>query len=294
MHIQLQIATDSKYVDEICEQLQNFDNLGIVLQDAGDEEIYELSLETKLLWEKTKISAFFAEKTNIQAIQDIIKKSLPAQAPLYFSTQVIEDKIWEREWLKDFKPLRCGKRLWISPFGQLPEDKKAVIVWLDPGMAFGTGGHPTTRLCLEWLDSQNLEQQTVMDYGCGSGILSLAALKLGAEFVWAIDHDPQAVLATQDNTLRNDLSLEKINIVLPEALPETTQVDILLANILAKPLHELAPIFAKLLKPTGKLVLSGILEHQIPDIEKTYAQWFIETKQVIKENWGLLEFQFKL
>jgi ribosomal protein L11 methyltransferase len=199
----------------------------------------------------------------------------------------LEDRAWEREWLKDFKPMQFGRRLWVCPGGMsLPASARdACIIDLDPGLAFGTGTHPTTAMCLEWLDGADLAGTRVIDYGCGSGILAIAALKLGAREAVGTDIDPQALMASRDNAERNAVS-DKL--VLQTVERTIDPADVLLANILAGPLAELAASFAKLVKPGGRIVLSGILKEQALPLAQTYAAWFDMDSPVYREDWARL------
>jgi len=199
----------------------------------------------------------------------------------------LEDRDWAREWLKDFKPMRFGRQLWICPTAYSPPDPAAVNLILDPGLAFGTGTHATTALCLEWLDGADLEGKEVVDYGCGSGILAIAAARLGAKIVWAVDNDPQALVATRDNAARNGVT-DKLQISLPSRFLErrpSPKADLLLANILAGPLVSLSPVFAAQLTPGASLVLSGILKSQEQDIRRAYVTDFAELEATTKEDW---------
>ncbi|MGJ8687844.1 MAG: 50S ribosomal protein L11 methyltransferase, partial [Spongiibacteraceae bacterium] len=182
-------------------------------------------------------------------------------------------------------PIQCGEKLWICPSWKEPADPTATNILLDPGLAFGTGTHPTTWLCLQWLSQQNLEGLTVVDYGCGSGILGIAALLLGADKVYAVDIDPQALSATRDNAQRNGISDEKIECMFPDAFPASLQADMVLANILAGPLVELAPRIAGAAKPGAPLCLSGVLERQAPELQQCYKQWFSNIELASKEEW---------
>jgi len=195
----------------------------------------------------------------------------------------LEDKDWEREWMDSFQPMRFGEHLWIVPSWHAAPDDDAVNILLDPGLAFGTGTHPTTALCLQWLDKHGADHPEVIDYGCGSGILAVAALKLGAGHVWAVDNDPQALIASRDNAAKNAVT-ERIDTVAPARLPEQP-VRLLLANILAQPLMELAEKFARLVEPGGHIVLSGILEHQAEGISRHYTQWFDMAPAAQQEEW---------
>jgi ribosomal protein L11 methyltransferase len=216
---------------------------------------------------------------------DVLRASFPNA-----TFEHIADRAWEREWLKDFHPMRFGRRLWICPGGQRPQlDESAeehCLIELDPGLAFGTGTHPTTALCLEWLDSAPLDGKSVVDYGCGSGVLAIAALKLGAAAALAIDIDPQALLATRDNAARNHVS-ERLTVAGPDEAPRRQAV-ILLANILAEPLLELAPSFGERVAPGGSVVLSGILRSQAAPVASRYAAWFDMRPATVRDDWALL------
>ena len=183
-----------------------------------------------------------------------------------------------------YKPMRFGERLWVCPSWMEPPEPTAANLMLDPGLAFGTGTHPTTALCLEWLDSQDLKDKNVTDFGCGSGILGIAALLLGAKHVLAIDIDPQALQATLDNLERNKLALSTLDAFLPEKAP-SAQTEVLVANILAGPLIELAPQISERVSVGGKLCLSGLLEHQGNEILETYSQWFQLDEPKINDGW---------
>ncbi|HHC71429.1 MAG TPA: 50S ribosomal protein L11 methyltransferase [Thiotrichales bacterium] len=199
----------------------------------------------------------------------------------------LPEREWSRSWMEDLHPMRFGRRLWICPSWHEPPDGDAVTITLDPGLAFGTGTHPTTAMCLEWLDSHPPEKQRVLDYGCGSGILAIAAARLGAGSVTAIDNDPQALLACRDNARKNGIS-RHIGCHAPEQAP-SGQYHLLLANILANPLIQLAPRLARLVQTDGKLLLSGILEEQAEEVGSAYAPWFRIGPVRQREGWVLLE-----
>ena len=196
----------------------------------------------------------------------------------------LEDKDWEREWMDNFHPMRFGERLWICPSWRDVPDENAVNVMLDPGLAFGTGTHPTTSLCLQWLDSLDLTGKTVIDFGCGSGILAIAALKLGAAKAIGIDIDPQAIQASRDNAERNGVS-DRLELYLPKDQPEEMKADVVVANILAGPLRELAPLISVLPVSGGLLGLSGILASQAESVCDAYADSFTLDPVVEKEEW---------
>ena len=195
--------------------------------------------------------------------------------------------------------MQFGKTLWVCPNGMPPGNDEGVVMELDPGLAFGTGTHPTTAMCLEWLAEQNLQNQTLIDYGCGSGILGIAALLLGADIVHGIDNDSQALVATRDNCKKNALIEDRFPLYLPGDFARTLstgdvqQVDTLLANILAGPLVSLAQYLAAMVKPEGSLLLSGILQEQADEVMTAYAQWVTFSNPVTQGDWTRLEGQRK-
>jgi len=217
----------------------------------------------------------------VHALADLV----PELAPDHIAFREVADQDWTRAWMDQFQPMRFGRRLWIYPWNiDLPAgDDDAIVVRLDPGLAFGTGTHPTTALCLEWLDAADLSEKTVIDYGCGSGVLAIAAVKLGAARVIAVDNDEQALVATRDNAERNGIA-DKVEVYTPGTLPAEA-ADALVANILAGPLHDLAPLFARLLKPGAAIALSGILRGQEGELLSRYEEWFDELAADAREDW---------
>ncbi|HZF25534.1 MAG TPA: 50S ribosomal protein L11 methyltransferase [Steroidobacteraceae bacterium] len=260
--------------------------LAVSLADAGDAPIFEPGPGETPLWSHVQVTALFAASREPREVVDALQAALGRALPAH-RFEELADRAWEREWLKDFRPLRFGARLWVCPHGQLPPEVEPspVIVWLDPGLAFGTGTHPTTAMCLEWLDGAKLHDREVIDYGCGSGILAIAAVKLGARHVLGVDLDPQALLATTDNAERNEVA-ERIRVGKPDAAREP--VDFLVANILSEPLIELAPRFAALVRPGGALALSGILEAQAAAVTLAYAPWFDMRTFATRDSWVCL------
>jgi ribosomal protein L11 methyltransferase len=258
--------------------------VSVTFEDAHDQPILEPGVGQTPLWPEVVVSCLFAVDADIPTVLEEAKDFMNwASIPMYTIKPIME-QAWERAWLEHFKPMRFGSRLWICPSNQEPVDPTAVNIILDPGLAFGTGTHPTTNLCLQWLDQTNLVNRTVIDYGCGSGILGIAAVKLDAQIAHCVDNDPQALIATVDNAQRNGLNQQQILTYLPDALP-LIQTDILVANILAKPLAELAPYFATLLKPGGQFALSGILDEQVEMIKEAYQSDFLIQDIVVLENW---------
>jgi ribosomal protein L11 methyltransferase len=275
--LQLTFESDSLDSDALESAAFAAGALSVTLTDAADAPIFEPDLNTTPLWPRVRVSILFAAG----ASRSQILVALDDVPPEHSFTE-IADRLWEREWLADFKPMSFGARLWICPHEQSVPAKDAVVVKLDPGLAFGAGTHPTTAMCLKWLDGAQLKGKEVIDYGCGSGILAIAAVKLGARRAFAVDHDPQALLATRENAERN--SVERQIEVLPCDAP-VKRVDVLLANILAQPLIELAPRFQTLVKPGGDLVLSGILVEQADAVAAAYAPWFEMDEPAHEVEW---------
>ena len=249
--------------------------IAVTLSDAGDAPILEPAPGATPLWPRVALSALYPVDFDGAAIATRLRALLGAPA-LQVTSEHVADRHWEREWLKDFRPMRFGRRLWICPGGQPPPleppDPAPVIVWLDPGLAFGTGTHPTTALCLEWLDGAVLEGRTVLDVGCGSGVLAIAALSLGAARALAVDIDPQALIATRENGSRNALAA-RLSVQAAE-LGFGAVADVVLANILAEPLIALAPRLAAATRSGGWLVLSGLLTAQAEAVASACGPWF--------------------
>lgn len=206
--------------------------------------------------------------------------------PLLVRAREVADRAWEREWLRDFHAMRFGRRLWICPHHEQVDDPAAAVVRMDPGLAFGTGTHPTTALCLEWLDAHPPADSVVVDYGCGSGVLALAALRLGARAASCFDIDPQALIATHDNAGANGLS-DRVRLC-DSATAVARGADLLLANILSGPLVGLAPAFADIVRASGTVVLSGLMEREIPEVTHAYEAWFDMGIFGVRESWVCL------
>lgn len=243
----------------------------VTFSDAGDAPVLEPGPGETPLWSSTRIAGLFGPDVNIAGLVEDLRTSLGLEELPAHRLEALADRDWEREWLNDFGPMKFGERLWVCPAGSDPGRQDAVVVRLDPGLAFGTGTHATTAACLEWLDSLDLRGRTLLDYGCGSGVLAIAALKLGCEHVHAVDIDPQAVLATCRNAARNGVQ-DRLT-VMPSTEDVEGRFDVVVANILAGPLAELAPGIIKHLQPGGRLGLSGILSLQAPAVLEAYAPW---------------------
>ncbi|NOY67837.1 MAG: 50S ribosomal protein L11 methyltransferase [Gammaproteobacteria bacterium] len=285
--IQLTLQTDSKQFEQIEDAMMTAGALSVTASDNADQPILEPAPGETPIWDKVCVTGLFEEDTDIDTAISTIKHSLGVNDLPTLQKSILEDQEWTRAWMEHFKPMPFGKRLWVCPDGFTPPEPEAINMRLDPGLAFGTGTHPTTALCLEWLDSQALENTRVLDYGCGSGILAIAALLLGARSAYCVDNDPQALTATIDNAVKNEVETQ-VKTGLPDDLP-AMQADICVANILAGPLKLLAPTLAQHTRPGGKLILSGILHDQAEDVRQHYQQWFDMSKAVFKEDWTRLQ-----
>lgn len=259
--------------------IYDFGAISVTILDAKDEPILELGVGEYAVWSENILQALFDEEPDKANLENLC---VSGEVTLIAVEKVV-DKVWEREWMKDFRPMQFGKNLWICPNGFDAPEPDAVNIMLDPGLAFGTGTHPTTALCLEWLDGVDLKDKIVIDYGCGSGILAIAALLFGARKCYAIDNDPQALIATMDNAVKNNVE-QNLIASLPEDF-DKTKGDILLANILAKPLLELAPLFSECCKVSSNLVLSGILKEQEELIINGYSGFFDKFEVRQMEDW---------
>lgn len=243
----------------------------VTFVDSRDDPILEPLPGEFRLWPATRMQALFEAGAETEHLAQLLSEALGIPTALIHA-RVVEDRAWEREWLKDFHAMRFGERLWICPNHEHVADPNAVVVKMDPGLAFGTGTHPTTALCLEWLDRSPMAGARVIDYGCGSGILAVASVKLGAANAHCFDIDPQALIATRDNAESNGVSEHVLLHSSTDSLPGG--VDVLLSNILSGPLCELAPRFAALVRPGGDLVLAGLMESEVSDVTRAYNAWF--------------------
>ena len=282
--IQKKINTTGAQAEEMGDALLENGAVSVTFQDTHDNPVFEpLPGETRL-WGDTDVIGLFDAETEMQDVIAGLSQHPLLGANFLHKIEQIEDKDWEREWMANFHPMRFGQRLWICPSWRDVPDPSAVNVMLDPGLAFGTGTHPTTALCLSWLDSLDLAGKTVIDFGCGSGILAIAALKLGAAKAIGIDIDPQAIQASRDNAERNGVS-DNLTLYLPHEQPDNLSADVVVANILAGPLRELAPLISVLPKAGGHLGLSGILASQAESVCEAYEQAFVLDPVAEKEEW---------
>lgn len=283
--IQIIVDVPLNQAETLEDTLLGIGSVAVTLQDAADQPLYEPPLGSTPLWEHTRVMGLFEADTDIDLIKAALQNEFPALTNEQYRIDIVEDQAWERAWMENFKPIRCGNKLWVCPSWCDIPDKHAVNLLLDPGLAFGTGTHPTTHLCLSWLDEIDLKNKTLIDYGCGSGILAIAALLLGATHATAIDNDPQALIATYDNAQRNNINTQQLTIIYPREINNTLQTDVIIANILAQPLVALASTICSLLKQQGVIALSGILEEQAPSVMQAYATWITWQPMVCKDGW---------
>lgn len=284
---QISVITDEDSAPKLADFFDSLGAVSVTYMDAEDEPVYEPAIGETKIWSNTQVIALY----ELDAEPELIKSKVCQQftnAPLeHWLIEDVEDQAWERAWMEYYHPMKFADKLWVCPTGQEQHEPGTVCLILDPGLAFGTGTHPTTALCLEWLASHDLTGKTVIDYGCGSGILAVAAVLLGAKEAHAVDIDPQAITATQDNAIKNSVQ-NKIRCYLPEQF-SAFEADIVLANILAKPLIEMSTQISSLVSKGGDLVLSGILEEQAESVISAYQPFISMAEPVQQEDWIRLE-----
>ncbi|GMR17619.1 MAG: 50S ribosomal protein L11 methyltransferase [Gammaproteobacteria bacterium] len=282
--LQIGIASTPENAPVISELLTEAGAVAVFFDDAGNESKYQPATEATDFWSRTRVTGMFEDPTDTSTVIDFIGKQL-GHSPEY-RIETLEDQDWQRSWMDRFQPMQFASRLWVCPSWHTPPDASATNIFIDPGLAFGTGTHESTALCLDWLVGHPPVNAEVIDYGCGSGILAIAALKLGAKKAWATDIDPQALVVARENGQKNRIADELITLKVP-SLPDNLQVDLLLANILAEPLVSLAPEFIKRVKPGGQIILAGFLESQLPTVSAAYApQITFDTYQ--QQEWVML------
>ena len=272
--------------DELSDLLSEMGAVSVTLTDRFDSPILEPEIGTTPLWADVVLQALYEDEQDAIHVRRYLADSY---SHLIVDLKTVPEQDWVRVCVADFKPQQFGKRLWICPSWLTPPDENAINLILDPGLAFGTGTHPTTALCLTWLEQAELTSKRVIDYGCGSGILALAALKLGASYVDAVDLDEQALIATRNNAANNQINTALLSVDYPSALREP--VDLIIANILLMPLQQLQGEFRQLLKPEGLLVVSGILNEQAELLIATYQQTFIPQATFSEGDWCLVVFK---
>jgi len=281
--LQIRLAITPDQAGALEDQLLELGAVSVTFMDAEDQPIFEPDLGTTPLWSHTHLLALFESDTDAEALLAHLRLLRGGELPEH-QVERIEDQDWERSWMDNFQPMRFGRRLWIVPSWHAAPEPEAVNLLLDPGLAFGTGTHPTTALCLEWLDGQELAGSSVLDFGCGSGILAIAALLLGAAHAVGTDIDPQALEASRDNASRNAIDPARFPLHLPGDLP-AQPADVVVANILAGPLVQLAPTITALVRPGGRLALSGILAEQAEEVRAAYGDAFDLDPTAEKDGW---------
>lgn len=294
--LELQLTLDAAAQPRAEAALEDLGALSVTLMDADadtpdEAAIFEPGVGETPLWHSLALLALFESDRDRRGIVHVLQDALPELAPDAIAFREVADRDWERAWMDRYRPMRFGRRLWIYPWNvEPPNDREtSTVVRLDPGLAFGTGTHPTTALCLEWLDGLGLAGKTLIDYGCGSGVLAIAALKLGAARAIGVDNDPQALVATRDNATRNAVA-NHLHACLPGELPPGTRADVFVANILAGPLAELAPRFAALCRPGAPFALSGLLAGQETELLDRYsACGFGGLRATRREDWTRIE-----
>ena len=287
--LSLTVNADAAYAESLSEALLELGALSVDMHDADADTPQENAIfgepgePTSSLWSHNAVTALFSADTNVAAILQQAATAVGLkQLPAYQIT-TLQDNDWVRLTQSQFDPIRISPRLWIVPTWHTPVDKAAINIVLDPGLAFGTGSHPTTRLCLRWLDENMQGGESVLDYGCGSGILAIAAMKLGAADAYGIDVDTQAVQSSRDNAMANQIIA---TFALPEGTPHPA--DIVVANILTNPLKMLAPLLACATRQGGRIVLSGVLSEQAANVEQIYSHWFNLNTTVMEDGWACL------
>ena len=286
------VETYSHLVEPLEEWLFEQGALAVSLEDNADEPLLEPGPGETPLWQNVKVTALFTGSLNLAPIKQALPSSLLAGNSRN-DISTLEDRDWERVWMGDFTPIQMGPRLWICPSWTPPPEEALVPVLLDPGLAFGTGTHATTAMCLNALDGLIKGNERIIDFGCGSGILAIAALKLGAGCALGVDNDPQAVVASRDNAQRNDIDANDFAVVLPDdgvIAQWDDSADLMVANILAGPLVELADQLIRLTASGGTILLTGVLEAQAPELIERYRNVNLEVNQ-LRDGWVLLEGQ---
>jgi ribosomal protein L11 methyltransferase len=303
--LEVSVRTSKDLAEQVSAAMESQQALAVTTQAALDpgrhlpsaeNDIFEPEPGTTPLWSEVEVRGLFEENVSLDQVAGALMDAPGIDSPGQLSWQRIEDQVWERVWMDRFKPMRFGKRLWIVPTGMAaPKARGATVIRLDPGVAFGTGAHATTALCLDWLDTARLKGKFVVDYGCGSGVLAIAAALKGARRVIAVDNDPQALEACELNARRNHVN-GQILTCLPEHYPALLSdtlrgvegVDVMLANILARPLINLAPVLTDSLKTGGKLVLSGLLDSQSDSVGRAYRRAFGKLTVTRRDGWARL------
>ena len=284
-YLLLKVAVPRQHAEMIESSMLDSGAVSCTYQDATDTPIHEPAPGTAPLWPEVIVSGIYAPGTDPESASSSLRSRISAVTDADITSEALPDTDWERVWMEDFKPVKIASGLWVVPTFCTPPDPASINVALDPGLAFGSGTHPTTHLCLQWLAKLDLNNKTVVDYGCGSGILAVAASLMGAKTVYAYDIDEQAFQATVENAERNNVA-DNITICHSDKdIP--LNIDIVVANILLAPLLELRPRFGELLTDQGKLGVSGVLSEQIATLASAYATQFRHSETEIREQWAM-------
>ena len=284
---QISVITNENTAPKLADFFDHLGAVSVTYMDAEDEPVYEPAIGETKIWSNTQVIALYELNIDTAHIKQAVLAQFKTDELQHWLEETIDDQEWERAWMEFYKPMKFADRLWVCPTDQEQREEGTVCLTLDPGLAFGTGTHPTTALCLEWLASHDLTDKVVIDYGCGSGILAVAAVLLGAKVAHAVDIDPQAITATESNALKNNVA-DKIICYLPEQFIPL-KADIVLANILAKPLIEMSATISALVAPSGALVLSGILAEQAESVTAAYQEHINFNTLIQQEDWIRLD-----
>ncbi|CAA9890334.1 methylase for 50S ribosomal subunit protein L11 [Candidatus Methylobacter favarea] len=284
---QISLITDENTAPGLADYFSELGAVSVTYMDAEDQPVYEPAIGATKIWRNTQVIALYEVNAEPALIKTLVYMQFDNNLLHDWRQEELADQEWERAWMDYYQPMKFADKLWVCPTDQQRSEPGTICLTLDPGLAFGTGTHPTTALCLQWLASHELTGKTVIDYGCGSGILAVAAILLGAKKVHAVDIDPQALTATTDNALKNHVQ-DKIQCFLPDHF-SPFQADVVLANILAKPLIDLSRQISNLLVSGGRLVLSGILFDQAEAVMNAYKQNIAFEPPVQQEEWIRLE-----
>jgi ribosomal protein L11 methyltransferase len=282
---QLSVITDENTAPKVADFFSDLGAVSVTYMDAEDEPVYEPAIGETKIWTQTQVIALYELTADPAEIKDQVFGRFQQEVLASWKIETIEDQAWERAWMEHYRPMKFADKLWVCPTGQELMEEHTTCLILDPGLAFGTGTHPTTAFCLEWLASHDLTGKTVIDYGCGSGILAIAAVLLGAKQAYAVDIDPQALTATIMNSEKNQVQ-DKIMTFLPDQFAaENFKAEVVLANILAKPLVDMAGLISGLVSQKGQLILSGILAEQAEFVINAYQEYCYMDKPVQQEDW---------
>ena len=280
------VRVSNKHVQMLESLLESQGALSVTLTDMADTPMLEPGVGETPLWSEVVVSGLFDSQVPMDRLRAVLSLAPGVASEQQISFDSVQDRDWERAWMDNFKPMKFGHDLWIVPGEQQVPDTAVTVIRLDPGLAFGSGTHPTTRLCLEWIDAQTMQDCSVIDFGCGSGVLGIAAALKGARKVVCVDNDPQALTATRDNAQRNGVA-DRIETLDAEQF-SGVHADIIVANILSGTLVEFASVLCAALNPGGLMALSGILPEQAGEVSGAYEQWLGDIQEVLLDDWVLI------